>query len=200
MAVELPSPGFVRRRLSHERDPVFAFSVLDEVVAVQLAECFVETHDVSRELQSLGTQGYPEHPERRRALRRAHLVERHSLPEVDVLVRPLPPLDIVHGKHRPAALLGAERREECSRGGANRRGRDARRADREEVWNDGAVGRNPLEWFLEPGAFHARAELAGPLSIRLAIGSLGGDRHGKGCQDRREQVQAWMHFHRPLPL
>ena len=56
VAVELPSPRFGGRRLAHDGDVVLPLAVLVEVVAGQLAERFVQVHDVARLLQSFRAQ------------------------------------------------------------------------------------------------------------------------------------------------
>ncbi len=115
VSVELPAPGLGGRRLAHDRDPVLPVAVLDEVVAVELTEGFVEVHDVARQLQPLGAQRRAEHGERGLALRRRHLLERDAFTKVGMLVGPFAPLHVIDGKDRLGALRGRQRFQERPR-------------------------------------------------------------------------------------
>ena len=145
VAVELPAPGFSRRRRAHHGDEVLPFAQLVEVVVVQLGQRFVEPHDVAGLLQAAGAQRRAHQAEGRLALRRAHLQEAGAVPDVEALVHPLPPLGVVDRLQRLRPLGRGERAEECLGSRAHRRGGDAGGADGEEAALDASVGGDAAE-------------------------------------------------------
>src|SRR5688572_876276 len=116
MSVQLPAPRFGRRRLTENRNPVLPLSVLDEVTLVQLAEGFVKTHDVARQLQTLCAERRAQHGESSFPLPCTHILERHAFPKVDMLIGPLSPLHMVDGKDDLWALRSVQRLQKCFRG------------------------------------------------------------------------------------
>ena len=119
VAVELPAPGFGRRRLAHHGDVIAPLAVFVEVAAGHFRQRVVQPHDVAGLLHALRAQRCLQQCKRQFALRRCHLEETDSLARVETLVHPLAPLRIVHRKQRPAALgLGEAGEELLPRPGA----------------------------------------------------------------------------------
>ncbi len=144
MAVQLPAPGPLARRLTHDGQPVEVLAVLLEVVH-ELGQVAVQTHHRGRLLEAAHAQAGAQQAVRGGALRIGELMEAHALARRAVDVVPLAPLDVVGLELRLLPLLGCERGEERVGRGAHRCGGDAGRPDREQAAHGRAICRHAHE-------------------------------------------------------
>ena len=139
VAVHLEAPGFGGGGFAHDGEPIGPFTVAWHV-AGELAECFIQAHDIARELEAFGAEAGAEQTEGGFTLGFGHVLKAHALADVKILVHPFAPLDIVDGELYFLALVGVKRGEEGPGCFEDGRSGDAGGADGEEVRLDGACG------------------------------------------------------------
>ncbi len=145
VAVDLPAPRLVLRRLAEDADEVDPLAVL-RPAAGDLADGVVEAHDVARGAEAAGAQRVFDQAQGGVALGVSEVFQQHAVAHEEwVDIPPAAPRVGGELQARLLALGGVEGFEKFECGTPNRLGRDAGGRQREQVADDAAVGGDALE-------------------------------------------------------
>ena len=159
MAVDLPAPRLIRRRIAEDADPIEPLAVFLGL-AGDLQRVLVEPHDVASATVSRIAHAFAQQGQCGFALIVTQIGEADAVthhPRMDVA--PHPPRLVADGETCRVALRRAERGEESARGLQHGRERDAGLLDREHARCELAVGGNAVERLGKSGV--------GPFTHRL---------------------------------